>query len=167
MSDKPETNDAHAYRRGELEALVYLDPIGKKFRQAHTFAKARGHSFAAEAAENYPCFQGAKSAAKLDAVIHVILLRFDRVAAQIFRHECEDAPQALEIAHVKDTEIQRNEKGFVRIYNNRIGFAPTSSERFVFRQNGEASAIRAVDVQPHLVFAADFRDLGNGIDARR
>src|SRR5437867_12647812 len=86
----PKTNHTHADRRDQLEAIVSVDPIGEKIGQSDKFAKTCGHSFAAKTATNHPRFQRAKPAAELDAVIHVMLLRFDRVAGHILRHKREE-----------------------------------------------------------------------------
>src|SRR5438445_8682191 len=161
----PKTNHTHADRRDQLEAIVAVDLIGEKNGQSDKFAKTCGHSFAAKTTKNHPRFQRAKPAAKLDAVIHVIFLRLDRVAAQIFRHKREDAPQPLEVTHVKDAEIQRDKKTFVRVHNDGIRFNPTVSQRLFLWQNGEASTVSAVNMKPNFIFAADFCDLGNGINA--
>src|SRR5438105_11614771 len=129
----PKTNHTHADRRDQLEAIVAVDPIGEKIGQSDKFAKTCGHSFAAKTAKDHPRFERAKPAAELDAVVHVIFLRLDRVAAQIFRHQCEDASQSLEIAHVKHAEIERNEKSLVRVHHDGIGLVPTGGERVALR----------------------------------
>jgi hypothetical protein len=54
----------------------------------------------------------------------------------------------------------------VRIDDDRIRFAPTLGDPFIFRQNSKAAAISAIDVQPHLFFAAKTCDFGNWIHAR-
>ena len=126
-ANKPKANHSHAHRRSQLKALVFTNPPGKKSRQPNRFAKASNHSFAAEAAENYPRLQRPKSPAKLDAVIHVIFSGFDGVATQnVRRGKRKDTAQSLQIAHIQHTEIERNEKTFVRIdrrsnrrYSNR------------------------------------------------
>src|SRR5205823_12819758 len=127
--DEAETNNAHVERCSEIELAVVLNPIGKKPGKSNVLPQSRGHSFAAKAAEDHPRFQRPKPAAELDAVSHIIFLRLDRVAAQIFRHQCEDASQSLDIAHIKHAKIERNEKSFVRIHDDGIGFAPTGWER--------------------------------------
>src|SRR5438552_13325766 len=161
----PKTNHTHADRRDQLEEIVAFNPRSQDIREPDKFAKTCGHSFAAKTTKNHPRFQRAKPAAELDAVIHVIFLRLDRVAAQIFRHKREDAPQPLEVTHVKDAEIQRDKKTFVRIYDDGIRFTPTVSQRLFLWQNGEARAVSAVNVKPQFIFAADGCDLGNGINA--
>src|SRR5437764_12430988 len=133
----PKTNHTHADRRDQLEAIVAVDPIGEKIGQSDKFAKTCGHSFAAKTAKNHPRFQRAKPAAELDAVIHVIFLGLDRVAAQILRHKREDAPQPLEVTPVKNSEIQRHKKTFVRVHNDGIRFTATFRQRLFLSQNGE------------------------------
>ena len=125
------------------------------------FAHERDHSLATKRAPNNPRFQGAKSPAKLNAVVHVVFFGLDGVGPQIFRHQCKDAAQAFEVA---DTEIQRDIQGLMRIDDDGVRFIPTSRHPFKFRQHRKSTAISAIDVQPHLVFAANLRDLRNGID---
>src|SRR5438105_15629368 len=118
----PKTNHTHADRRDQLEAIVAVDPIGEKIGQSDKFAKMCGHSFAAKTAKNHPRFQRAKPAAELDAVIHVIFLGLDRVAAQIFRHKREDAPQPLEVTQVEDAEMHGEKKTLLRDQKDGISF---------------------------------------------
>src|SRR5581483_2363577 len=107
----------------------------------------------------------AKPASELDAVIHVIFLRFDRVASQIFRHKREDPSESLKIANVKHAKIQWDKKTFVRVHNDGIRLAPAVRQPLVLWQNGETRAVSAINVQPHFIFAAEFCDLSNRINA--
>ncbi len=79
--NESETNNRHHHRCGQLETIIALDPLREQMRQTQMFANAITHSGAAECAKNHPGLESAKPAAKLDAVVHVILLRFHRVAA--------------------------------------------------------------------------------------
>ena len=79
------------------------------------FADARCDAFTPERSPDHPRFDRAKSAAELHAVVHIILFRCQRVAAQILRHEREDAAQPLDVAHIQHAEIERDEQHFVRI----------------------------------------------------
>ena len=128
---------------------------------------SRGQSFATEGAPNDPRFEGAKTAAKLHPVIHVIDFSPDRVAEmQVLGHERKKASQTPDIPQIQRAEIERNKKHFVGIDHNGIGFTPACGHPFALRQKGESCAVSAIDVQPHFVFATNPRDLGNWIDAR-
>src|SRR6266511_140122 len=106
-----------------------------------------------------------QSASKLDAVVHIVFLRVDRVTTQIFWHKAEHAPQSFEVAHIKHAEIERHKDCFVRIDYYRICQLPAFSHPFVLRHHREPTTISGVDVQPDFCFAAKAADLANGIDA--
>ena len=54
VSNESKTNNAQAYGRHELEAIILFQPTSEQFREADVFTKTRGDSFAAEAAEYEP-----------------------------------------------------------------------------------------------------------------
>src|SRR5260370_39836900 len=103
-ADKAEANDRQHDRGGQLKAIVDLDPVGKKSCQPDVFAHERDHPFATKRAPDDPRFQGTKSPAELNAVVHVIFFSLDRISPQIFRHKGENAPQSLQVAHVEDAQ---------------------------------------------------------------
>src|SRR5205814_10584231 len=121
---------------------------------------------APECGPEHPGLERAESSAELDSVVHVISLRHEGLAPLIFRHEREDAAQAFDIAYIEDAEIERHKQLFVWIDDDRIRFAPTLADPFIFRQNSKAAAISAINVQTHLFFAAKTSDFGNRIHAR-
>ena len=129
-------------------------------------ANARNHSCATERSEHHPRFDCAKTAAELNAVIHVVFLGLDRVALQIFGNEREDTAQSLDVADIKHAEIEGNEQHFVRINHDRVRFAPAVRDPFSFRQKREPGAVSAVDVQPDFILTTNIRDLRDRIDAR-
>src|SRR5260370_39031142 len=104
-ADKAEANDRQPDGGGQLKAIVDLDPAGKKSCQPDVFAHERDHPFATKRAPDDPRFQGTKSPAELNAIVHVIFFSLDRISPQIFRHKGENAPQSLQVAHVEDAEV--------------------------------------------------------------
>ena len=97
-------------------------------------ANAGGESFAAKCAPDDPCFQRTKTPAELDTIIHVIDFGANWVAQmQVFRHESEEPTQSRDVAHVKCAEIERHKEHLVRVYYDRIGFAPSGGDPFAFR----------------------------------
>ena len=54
--DEAKTNNRHHHRRGQLEAVVDLDPVCEQISQPEMIANARGHSRAAKCAKNHPGF---------------------------------------------------------------------------------------------------------------
>src|SRR6267143_195733 len=165
-SHKPETNDRQDYRRREFEAFVALDPIRERVSETHLIAQSIGHSNAAERTPDHPRFESAETAAELNAVIHVIFFSFNRVGPQVFRNEREDTTQPVEIAHIQNAEIERDEERLVRIDHNRIRVAPALDKPLIFRQNREPAAVSSIDVQPDFVFATNLCDVRNWIDTR-
>src|SRR6266480_3768218 len=128
---------------------------------------ARRQSFATECAPNDPRLEGTKTTAELHPVIHVIDFSADWVAEMhVLGDQSKEPAQTSDIAQVERTEIKRNKKHFVRINHDGIGFAPARGHPFAFRQKRESSAVCAVDMQPHFVFAAYLRNLENWIDTR-
>src|SRR5882724_2224603 len=127
----------------------------------------RRQSSATKCAPNDPRFKGAKTAAELHPVIHIIDLRAHWVAEmKVLGHESKEPAQTPDLAHIERTEIQRNKEHFMRINHDGIGFAPACGHPLAFRQKRETGTVGAIDVQPHFVFPAYLRDLGNWIDTR-
>src|SRR5205823_14075091 len=97
--------------------------------------------------------------------VHAIDFGADRVAEmQVFREESTAPTQPTDVAQVESTEIERNKKHFMRIDHGGIGFGPPSGDPFALRQKRESSAVCTIDMEPHFVFAAHLRNLGNWID---
>src|SRR5260370_983387 len=66
---RAKTNQRKRQWRHHLPVRRFFDPRREQFCQTAMFADALGESFTAEVANDHPQFQGAKAAAKLDAVI--------------------------------------------------------------------------------------------------
>src|SRR6266700_6129427 len=98
---EPETNNAHHHRRGQFKTLILSNPIRKEFGQAQVLANTRCQSFAAKGTPDDPCFQSTKPAAQLDAVIHIVDLRADRIAkVEVLGGEGKETPQTPEITAI-------------------------------------------------------------------
>jgi hypothetical protein len=96
-------------------------------------ADARRESVPAKRAPNNPRFERTKTAAELHPVIHVIDLSADGIAeVHMLGRKSKETTQASDIAHVERAEIEWNEKHFVRIDDERIGFAPARADPFAF-----------------------------------
>src|SRR5260370_42603090 len=76
-ADKAEENDRQHDRGGQLKAIVDLDPVGKKSCQPDVFAHERDHPFPTKHAPDDPRFQGTKSPAEYNTVVHVIYTSLD------------------------------------------------------------------------------------------
>lgn len=63
------------------------------------FTDPRGQFFAAKGAPDHPRFQRSEAAAELDAVVHVVDVGADGIAAQIFRHGGKSRAQPSDVAH--------------------------------------------------------------------
>ena len=110
-------------RRGEFEAVIFPDPIGKLLGQSDVLPDVMLQAFDSVMAENKPQFQGAEATAERDVLVAVVDdgAGFGGLVAEVFRQHAESLDQGFAVGDVEDVAVEVGEHPLVRVEAVAVG----------------------------------------------
>ena len=153
--DSPERNGRQLGFDDEFQLRGLAHEIRKVLREPEVLLECITKGISAVRAEGCPELQRPKGPRVLEGAIDRVLVRIDHVGRRV----AEGLAQGIHVTYQQDAARLGDEQPLVRIDRGRVGeFDPVEQVRGRSRGSSR-KPVRAIDMEPHAMLAADARDL--------